>query len=426
MEKQMKILFVSTSDASGGAARAAYRIHKGIQCLGVSSKMLVKIKSTDDCSVIPVTDFEPLSFFYRGYSFIQNKVKNKIQKLRWSKYSNKEDVFLSDLRSISIHGALQRIKYNVLHIHWFNLRFLNIRDLLAVNQTIIWTLHDTWAFTGICHYYGDCDNYKNTCGRCPLLHSELKDDLSYVIWKKKLEVYKNIRLHIVTPSEWLAEGVKNSSLLKYFPVTVIPNGLDTTLYAPKDKREASSILGVNSLKRKILFGAFNSLKDKRKGFDKLIASIAYLEQNIDCESLELIVFGATEPIQEIKTSISVSYLGYISDEYKMSLVYNSADIMVVPSIEEVFGQTASEAMACGVPVVAFNCTGIKEVVAHKITGYLAEPYSPEDLAKGIVWCLQNNINGELSSNARKKVLECYSIENIAKQYISLYKSIIGK
>lgn len=331
---------------------------------------------------------------------------------------------MSDLRSISVHGALQKLEYDVLHLNWFNLRFLDIKELLTIRKPIIWTLHDTWAFTGICHYHGECNNYQNTCGQCPLLKSDSNNDLSHNIFMKKLDVYKRVQLHIVTPSEWLANEVKNSSLLNQFPVTVIPNGLDTAIYAPTNKQKACEILGLGSFSKKILFGAFNSTKDTRKGFDKLISALTYLEQQADSNLLELIIFGASEPIYEIETSIPISYLGYISDEYKMALIYNSSDVMVVPSIEEVFGQTASEAMSCGVPVVAFNCTGIREVVNHKESGYLARPYCPEDLAKGIIWCLQHNFYGELSANARKKTLEYYSIEKVSQQYLSLYNALI--
>ena len=424
MEKHLKILSVNTYDFSGGAARAAYRIHCGIRQLGANSRMFVKDKQLNDETVLSLTPFVPVNVFFKLYHYVQHKIKNKIQHFRWNRYPDREDVFLSDLRSVSLHGALHKLDFDLLHLHWINLRFLNLQELVKVKKPIVWTLHDSWAFTGICHYAYVCDKYTKQCGACPFLRSTHDNDLSRKVWNVKNKLYPKLNLHIVTPSAWLASLVKKSSLLKHFPVTVIPNCLDTTIFKPIDKAEALAILQLKADKKKILFGAINPLGDVNKGFKLLIEAIHYLEQSVDCNQIELLVFGADKPFTEIETKMDVHYLGYVNDEAELVRIYNVADVMVVPSLSEVFGQTASEAMACGMPVVAFNCTGIKEVVDHKLTGYLAEPYNPEDLAAGIAWCLDNNTNRELSRNARKKVEENYTIEIVSGMYKNLYERLI--
>jgi glycosyltransferase involved in cell wall biosynthesis len=236
-------------------------------------------------------------------------------------------------------------------------------------------------------------------------------------------IYPKLNLHIVTPSTWLADLARESTLLKNFPITVIPNCLDTDVFKPVDKVHVLSDLGLNNSKKKILFGAVNALNDSNKGFKQLIEALSHFEHSVDCSKYELLVFGTDKPINEIQTPLQIHYLGYIKQDTELVKVYNAADVMVVPSLSEVFGQTASEAMACGTPVVAFNCTGIKEVVEHKITGYLAEPYSPEDLATGILWCEQNNVLGELSVNARNRVVENYSVDRVAAKYKALYENL---
>jgi len=212
MEKTLKVLSVNTSDSYGGAARAAYRIHSGVRTLGVNSKMFVKEKLSNDNTIVSLDEFVPKNFFCSVYGYIQKKIKNKIQHYRWNKYPNREDVFMSDLRSVPFYGALQNLEYNVLHLHWVNLRFLHVRELKKIKTPIVWTLHDSWSFTGVCHYFNDCDHYKISCGDCPLLHSNDINDLSHQIWLKKANAYHSLNLHIVTPSKWLADCAKESSL----------------------------------------------------------------------------------------------------------------------------------------------------------------------------------------------------------------------
>ena len=424
MEKKLKILSVNTSDVSGGAARAAFRIHKAVNKLNVNSQLFVKNKLSKEDSVISLLEFVPKNFFNSAFLYLQYKLKNKIQHYQWAKYQNKENVFLSDLRSVRLYGALKKLDYDILHLHWINLRFFNIKKLRKINKPIVWTLHDSWAFTGVCHFFYNCDNYKDSCGKCPFLNSDNPNDISHSIWLKKEKAYQSLNLHIVTPSKWLESCVKNSSLLKKFDVSVIPNCLDTDIYKPLSKPEACDYWKLDPTKKKILFGAMNAIKDKNKGFDYLLAAISFLEKYTACNSLELVIFGSDKPMQEIKTLIPIHYLGCLLDEMEIVTAYNASDVMVVPSLSEVFGQTASESMACGIPVVAFNCSGIKEVVDHKITGYLADPYSAENLAEGIIWCLENNKNNTLSINARKKVLENYSMSKVGELYRDLYMKLI--
>ena len=141
----------------------------------------------------------------------------------------------------------------------------------------------------------------------------------------------------------------------------------------------------------------------------------------------LVVFGASQSDLPMEFEhISVSFLGYVSNTDTLVTLYNMADVMVVPSLTEVFGQTASEALACSTPVVCFKTTGIQEVVDHKINGYQAAFEDSDDLATGIRWCLTNNQDGALSQAARNKVLREYTIERVGERYVELYASLEAK
>ncbi len=425
-DSPVKVLSVCTSDSTGGAARAAYRIHRAVRDLGVDSRMFVKQKGTDDPTVLTVDDFIPHHALYRGIDWIRNKVKNKWQHHLWGKYPDREKNFMSDLRSTDIGGALRKIDYDILHLHWVNLRFLPLEQL-PKDKPIVWTLHDNWAFSGICHSSLDCSRFKDQCGRCPLLHSDGDNDLSHRIWLKKKRLYSHLDLHVVTPSRWLGECVKESGLMGDFPTCVISNSLDTSVFRPVCNQaltpkaiDLSKQVGDRHL---IVFGAMRALEDPVKGFPILREALQYISREGKGNRYALAVFGSTDTITGIPEEIATFNLGIIREEDELVSLYNIASVVAVPSRSEVFGQVASEAMACGTPVVAFRCTGIQEVVREEC-GYLARPFDAGDFAHGICHCVEGRDANLLSENARRIVLEEYTQDHIGAQYARLYTSLM--
>lgn len=416
----IRVFSVCSSDVSGGAARAAYRIHQGVRSLGVNSSMFVKNKGSKDDTVQALSEFVPNNPIYHALDWCATKWKNKIQHARWRPYLHtKQDLFLSDLRGTCLHGALQKLDYDVLHLHWINNRFLDIRELSKIYKPIVWTMHDSWPFCGVCHVPFNCKQYEKHCGRCPILGSNKDHDLAYDIFKKKAEVYKNIDLHIVTPSRWLAMCAKKSALFGQFPITVIPNCIDTEMYKPMNKQDIADLYGLKSDKKYLLFGAMHATRDKNKGFDLLIEALHQLKE----EDTELIVYGTNEDLSKYKIPMPVHSLGYITGDKQMVMIYNVADVMIVPSRSENLSNTIMESLSCGTPVVAFNIGGNVDLIEHKKNGYLANEGDCEDLANGIEWCLKNNENNVLGNNARRKVLDNYTIEIVSKQYKELYRTI---
>lgn len=347
---------------------------------------------------------------------------------------------MSDSRGTRLGGALQRLDYDVLHLHWINQRFIKLQDL-PKDKPIVWTLHDSWPFCGVCHYFLDCERYQTHCGDCPMLHSGKEKDLAYCIFEEKLRAYQDLNLHIVTPSRWLGECAKQSALFGRFPVTVIPNCLETEVYCPLTETEIESRLSVaiernpalhavkravgeKAIKPLLLYGAVAAATDKIKGFKYLLSALKLLDQQ--GFEANLVVFGASESDLPMQFEhINVHFVGYISDTDTLVTLYNVADVMVVPSLTEVFGQTASEALACATPVVCFKTTGVQEVVDHQVCGYVAKMQDSEDLAQGIRWCLEYNKDSALSTSARKKVMENYTIERVGEMYAELYEAILS-
>ena len=417
-DRPIKVLSVCTSDSSGGAAHAAYRIHRAVRELGVDSRMFVKHKGTDDPTVLTVDDFIPHNAIYGAFDWVRNKVKNKLEHYRWGKYPDRQNYFMSDLRSTDIGHALQKIDYDILHLHWVNLRFLPLEQL-PKDKPIVWTLHDSWPFCGVCHVPLDCQGYTKECGSCPMLRSSDPDDLSHEVWRKKKKILDNLDLHIVAPSHWMADNARKSSLLKDRDIQVIPNCIDTDLYSPGERIAACEHLHLNASKRHILFGAMSATTDPNKGLSYLVEALSQLDDSLK-KDVDLTVLGTDSPIADLIPGISTHSLGILRDERDMVAAYRAADLTVVPSLSENLSCTIMESLSCGTPVVAFNIGGNGDLIEHKRNGYLAKGNDPYDLAKGIIYSLGQPIDFKPQANARQAILDYYTPKTISNKYRELY------
>ena len=413
----MQILQVNTFDISGGAARAAYRIKKCQQGIGIDSKMLVQSKTSDDKTVIG-----PRNKLKKGFAKLRPTLDSAVKKLF---SGGSKTIFSPALLPFSdIPSQIKSISPDIVHLHWIYDGMLRIEELKQINKPIIWTLHDMWAFTGGCHYSDGCKWFQQDCGNCPQLNRRCKNDLSRSVLRRKKKAWNGLDITIATPSIWLAECTKESSLFKGRRIEVIHNGLNLNLFKPINKTKAREIWDLPQNKKLILFGAMSATSDHRKGFDLLYAGVKQLTAKWSGKA-ELIVFGASEPGNPPDFGLPVHYLGYLHDDVSIALLYSAADVMVVPSRQEAFGQTASESLTCGTPIVSFGATGLLDIVEHHINGYLAKPFDTSDLAAGIDWVLsdENRYKG-LCIKAREKAVDSFDIKKVAKQYADLYSSIL--
>lgn len=411
----MKILHVSSSDINGGAARACYRLHIALLQHGEDSQILVQTKVSDDHTVIgPDTNFQKISA----------KIRPHIEQLPKRRYPNRSRTPFS-VAWVPFSGMADRINAlqpDIVHLHWINGGMLRIEELAKIKAPIVWALHDMWPFTGGCHYNEGCERYKNKCGKCRVLRSQHENDLSRSIWNRKRKALDKIKnLTIVGVSNWISDCATESKLFRGREVVTIPNTLDTSVYKPTNKKIAKNIWGLPQDKRLILFGALSATTDDRKGHGLLLAAL----RELDMDDIELVVFGSSAPKEGNPLPYKTHYMGRLHDDVSLALLYSAADVMVVPSKQEAFGQTASESMACGTPVVAFNHTGLKDIVDHQINGYLATPFDSEDLRNGIKWVLAfDSRTMELIKAARLKAVHHYSIYTVVKPYEELYKKVL--
>jgi glycosyltransferase involved in cell wall biosynthesis len=406
----VKIGLLSRSDLDGGAAVFGLRLFVKLREQNADVKYLVGIKHGLNESTL---------LYFKSPFF--TKLRNYFERLLL-KNRNGNFPFSLCLFPFPLKLLLSYHNIDLVHIHWIGAGFISIRSLKRIRIPIIWTMHDSWPFTGGCHIPYNCEKFRHNCGKCPELNSQLEDDLSRKIFNLKRRFYNQIKnITFVSPSNWLAESAFVSTLLKDKKVIVIPNGIDTELFSPKNKAGAREYLNVSPLSKIVLFGAVNSTSDKNKGFLQLLSAL----KQIDIPDVEIMVFGSTGDALINTLAAKTVFLGKISDENLMALIYSAADVTVVPSLSENLSLVIMESLSCGTPVVAFNVGGNSELVDHKVNGYLAEPFSTADFSNGIKWVLEKQGKTDiLSRKAREKIINNFDINLVVKKYFELYQRLM--
>lgn len=408
----MKVVIVNTHDIQGGAARAANRLHKGLLAHGIDSKMLVQTKSGQDFRVLA-----PQSKVDK----IKAKIRPFIDRVGLSKYKNRTQTLFS--RGISgdrnLVEQINALKPDIVNLHWINEGFLSINDISKVKAPIVWSLHDMWPFTGGCHYDEWCGAFVKGCGSCKVLGSNKANDLSSKIFSVKQKAYANANITVVGLSNWLAEEARKSKLFADKTIVNLPNPIDPEEFGPIDKAFARQLFGLPADKKLILFGAMSATADPRKGFSQLAGALEQLSSDY-----ELVVFGSEEPRTPQGFKQKAHYLGMLNDNVSLKALYNAADVMLVPSLQENLSNAIMESLACGTPVVAFDIGGNGDMITHQQNGYLAKPFDTSDLARGIEEQLGKSEHVNRSQKISNDTYARFEVNAVVPRYIDLYQSIM--
>jgi len=401
----MKVLHLSSSV---NKSSAAYRLHKGLRNNGVESFVGVAFNSIKDELVLQNKN-ETLS-----------KIFARIDRLPLSFYKKELTTpFNTGFKNNFNFSLLQQLDPDIIHLHWIN-QFVSIEEIARLKKPVVWTLHDSWAFTGGCHIPYPCDKWKTQCGNCPQLKSSKQHDLSNIIFKSKLKQWSKLKnLEIIGPSKWMTDCATNSAILGKFKASNMPNLIDTDFWNPADKRLARTRLGIDVNSKVILYGANNSKRDLNKGFQFLEQAYSLVKKTE--AKVQLIVFGSgAKHFDEVN---NILYWGNITDPEDLVLLYSSADLLVSPSISENFSNVILESLSCNTAVVAFDIGGNSDLIDHQKNGYLAEPFNISSLTEGINYVL-NNPNTVASM--REKVLAHFSESTIVNKHIVLYNNMLNR
>jgi glycosyltransferase involved in cell wall biosynthesis len=407
----MRILHICYSDLDGGAARAAFRLHQAQRSQGLDSQMLVINKCSDDPFVHSVSGLRQLR--------IKLAAALSSLLLRWQKSSNPVHHSLNLLPS-GLLREIDKLAPDVVNLHWLGGEMLSVGEIGRISQPVVWTLHDMWAFSGAEHYDDDkpSERYRMGYSRDSRHRQHSGLDLDRWTFRRKQKAWAGKSFQIVTPSNWLADCVRQSSLFAGVPVSVISNCIDHNLYRPLPRELAREALGLPQGKQLLLFGAMSSTSDPRKGYHLLIPALQQLSAEGKAKQIELVVFGASRGDAEQVTGIKTHYMGRLHDDISLCLLYNAADLFVAPSLQDNLPNTLVESLACGTPCVGFNIGGMADLISSYDMGLILNVVSAKSLAEGIYTMLELKYE---KTTIVENSIQRRNEDVIVQKYSGLYK-----
>ena len=423
----MKILHVNTSDTIGGAAIAALRLVQAERALGHDAQLLCRDHTLPDDTegVLPLRTTlwqRSLKAVERALIIVQNGLS--MHNL-WRIDTAQMGIDITRLKAFK--------EADVIHLHWVNQGMLSLRDIeriLRSGKRVVWTLHDMWPFTGVCHHAATCNRWKSSegCGKCPLLKHPMTNDMSARTYRRKQKAYHAGHFTAVGCSCWLAGLAAESPLFEGQRVGSIANVVDTDFYQPTfaegqpSQAEVRQALDISAEEHVLLFIA-RDVADPNKGINFLIESLQTVatQQPDLAEHLTVLLVGLNSEryAAALPTPIKGRAIRYCSEEATLRQLYQAADLLVMPTLMDNLPNTIAEASACGLPTVAFGVGGVPQMVETGVNGYLAQPEQATDFAQGIIRCLCSDSLQAMARNARTKAVKNYSPRNVAEAYIGL-------
>lgn len=419
----LKVVHLNTYDGNGGAGRACLRLSNALLENGIDSKVIAYYKFGKN----PKIDTFSKGIFAKIEAVFNimaerylAKIFVKAVKIPFSlQWFGKSIVNHPDLKSADI-----------IHLHWVNHGFLTPKFLAEIDELekpVVWTFHDSNAFTGGCHVRYSCEHFHKQCGDCPILKLSGKNDISHKNWLRKQKAYSEFNFHIVAPSRWMSNSVKQSSLLGIRNVSVIPNTIEIDVFKPYVKAEAKKILKIPANHFVLMSGFMPSKNDKHKGTQYLIDALNELADRpeIPNELIELVIFGNKDEKDVPTFPFKTTFLGTINKDEHLAKCYAAADAFITPSLEDNLPNTVMESLACATPVIAFKTGGIPDMVKHLENGYLANYESSSDLADGIEWLFLHEDAASVQKEARRTILNHFAPAVVATKHEELYQTLIN-
>ncbi|MDQ6839886.1 MAG: glycosyltransferase family 4 protein [Actinomycetota bacterium] len=409
----LRVLTLNHADVrGGGAAIAGYRLHLALTKAGIESSMLVGGKASHDDRVHEL----------RQLRTVRRPIRAVTERLG-----------LNELDGISAYGVQRRqdfrdcdvVHYHAIHGSWFS--YPTMPTLTQAKPSAL-TLHDMWPLTGHCSFSFGCDRWKTGCGTCP--HPEvfpaIRRDSTALEWKLKDRLWAHSRLTIVSPSTWLAD-IARRSMLGRFDIEVIPHGLDTEVFAPRDKVAARAALGLPADEPVMMFAAA-SVNDRRKGADLVIDAVRALPPSLR-DQMIVVIMGDQGPQMKsalIGAGARVADFGFVPSDDLKAVLYSAADVFVFPTRADNSPLVVLESLACGTPVVAFDVGGISDMVRPGQTGSLAAPGDVESLTTELAALVEEPDEARrLGRNARQMAVTEFNEALAVQRHRRLYHRLLG-
>jgi len=408
----MKLLNINYSDYSGGSAIACSRIHDAFLKCNADSWLAVCESNNIKKNILTFSNnFDKIEYLF--------KKKTCRFQLKFFEKKNNADLSLSYFNN-PLFNTIDINNFDLVNLHWIGNETISLNQINKIKKPIIWTLTDMWSFLGLEHInYFDIEKKYYWNDESILFKSGININ-NYVI-KKKLRNY-NDEIQPVAISQWMADMASQSIIFKNKKVDVIPCTIDFDVWKPSSYAKSNDLFECGN-KKIILFSSSAGTDDYKKGFSYLINALKKIKNLND---YHLVVLGRLN--KQIMNDLNISFTEinrtFFENTTGLLEIYSSVDLVVMPSLIEAFGQVALEAAACEIPTIAFNNTGVAEIISHKKNGYLAEYKNTEDLAFGINWCLEDINLRQLKNNSRTMAMHKFSNKLIINKYKEVYKKLI--
>ncbi|MGI2012753.1 glycosyltransferase [Shewanella oncorhynchi] len=401
-----KIFVVNFSDSRGGAAIAARKQFSLIKNK-YNVRYVVAEKNSSELDV-----FGPNKFSYYVHFFLRC-LSLLLCQLQWS--SNKTKHSINVFSSPHVVTMLDD-EVDIIHLHWVNnetISLLQLNSLLQkFDRRFLITLHDDWFFCGAEH--SSLDSTRFIDGYLQSNKNVKGLDLDRWVFNRKLNLKTALKMRGViftAPSLWMVKRAKSSFLLKDLTVKYLPNIIDVDIFKSVPTECSRSFLSIPMDRLVICFGAIGGTSNYHKGYDLLIDALNELKKVNANLNIHLLVFGGKKSSEQSFLGFNVTYTGHVNESSYLARIYSAADVVVVPSRIESFGQVAAESLACETPVVCFNNSAVAEIVEDGLSGFTAEAFSVSDLTSKLIKILS------LSSEERHSLGE-YGRNSIRKRYSS--------
>jgi glycosyltransferase involved in cell wall biosynthesis len=420
----VRIVHVNTGDINGGAARAIYRIHRGLLALGEDSSLLVRDKSSRDQTVVPFAADPGLAARLRRQ--LRRRAISRDARRYLENRPLGYELFSDDRTEFGAEVVHSLPDTDIVSLNWVA-RFVDFESFfrgLPPGVPVVWRLPDMFPYGGGCHNDAGCGRYAESCGNCPQLGSSEAQDLSRQSWLRKREAYEALhQLQIVAIGSSQAAHVRLSSLMGGFPVTVIPCAVDVHTFFPRPRPSARECLGLPP-DRSIVLMVTHDFGRSSKGAELLSAALGLMHGR-QRPFVLTVGHGDTPFTGEFEHL----HWGPATDDRLLALLYSAADLLVFPSPNEGmgFGQVIVEALACGLPVVGFDDSGIRDAIRPGITGFVAHSKTADALADALQVALEDieRLHG-MAQACRETVEQKFSVEVVARQYQALYRALLAK
>lgn len=413
-----KVVLVNHSDTLGGAAIVTFRLMQALRSQGVDARMVVYTKTSQEESVDCI-----YTRFLRAMAFCLERLR--ILPAVGFDYSRLFKVSTGSF-ALNVHHHPWVKEADIVCLNWINQGLMGVRGIRKLHEAgkkIVWTLHDMWAMTGICHHAYDCDHYRKECGDCPFLAGGGSPrDLSHKCWEKKHRLLGDVPISYVTVSHWLEECARSSSLLRGHSIRTIHNPFPIEQFYYERDRSLYTLFTPDK-PNIILFGAAR-LDDPIKGLDYAIDALNHIFDNYPeiASTTAVYFFGQLKNPEALdRLRFSHRWLGMLNDFKIIRYLCASAKVMLSTSLYETLGGTLVEGQAGGAIPVTFGGDGRTDVVEHLKNGYIARYKDVEDVAQGIMWALKADIPRK---ELHDSVGERFGSQVIARKYIDLFSEII--